>query len=128
MLFFDILSSGVSAMVPVRRAIYWRVATSLLLLSVIAAVRVLFVAMIVATNARSLMVAVAKFAMASTVSCQYTWLADWCHISQHPWWLTTRTVLGGRRQKYLELGPGIVVWILYFPLLAAAGEYSSLKY
>ena len=37
----------------------------------------LVVALSVATNTQSLVVAVDKFAMASTVSCRYTWLAAW---------------------------------------------------
>ena len=44
----------------------------MLLLSVSAAARVLFVAVSVATDVRSLVVELAKFAMALTVSCLYT--------------------------------------------------------
>ena len=57
-------------MVLMRQATSWRAVTSLLLLSVSAAARVLFVAVGVANDARLLEVAVAKFEMASTVSCQ----------------------------------------------------------
>ena len=64
-------------MVPVRRATSWSVVTIFLLLHVSAAARVLFVAVSVATDARSLAAAVDKFAMASIVSCQYSWLAAW---------------------------------------------------
>ena len=32
------------------------------------------------------------------------------------------------KKKYLELNPGLVGWILSFPLLAVVGEHSSLKY
>ena len=64
-------------MVTVRQATSWRAVTSLLLLSVSATARVLFVAVSVATDARLLAVAVVKLAMALTVSCQYTWLSDW---------------------------------------------------
>ena len=64
-------------MVPMRQATPCRAVTSLLLLIVSAVERVLFVAVSVATDARSLAVAVAKLAMASTVSCQYTWLVAW---------------------------------------------------
>ena len=60
-------------MMPVIRATSWMAVTRLLLLSVSAAARVLFVAMSIATDVQLLMVAVDKFAMASTVSCQYTW-------------------------------------------------------
>ena len=56
-------------MVPVRRASSWRLVTRLLLLSVSAAARVLFVAVSIATDTQSLAVAVAKFEMASTVYC-----------------------------------------------------------
>ena len=66
-----------SAMVPIRRKTSWRAVTSLLLLIVSAAARVLFVAVSVATDTRLLAVAVAKIAMALTVSCRYTWLAAW---------------------------------------------------
>ena len=62
-------------MMLVRRVTSWRVVTSFLLLSVSAEARVLFAAVSVATNMRLLAVAVAKFAMALTVSYQYTWLA-----------------------------------------------------
>ena len=64
-------------MVVVNLVISWRATTSLALLAVNLAVRVLLVVVRAATDARSLAVAVAKLAMASTVSCWYTWLADW---------------------------------------------------
>ena len=37
-------------------------------------------------------------------------------------------LLVGGEKKYLELNPGLVGWILSFPLLAVVGEHSSLKY
>ena len=36
--------------------------------------------------------------------------------------------LVGGDKKYLELGPGLVGWIPYFPLLAVVREIFSLKY
>ena len=56
-------------MVPVIWVTSWIVVTSLLLLSVSAAARVLFLAVSVATDAPSLVVMVANFAMVSTVYC-----------------------------------------------------------
>ena len=57
-------------MVLVRRGTSWRAVTSLLFLSVSATARVMLVVVSVATNARSLAVAVAKLEIASTVSCR----------------------------------------------------------
>ena len=57
-------------MVPVKWVTSWREVTSLMLLSMSAAARVLLVAVRVATDAQSLEMAVAKLEMASTVSCQ----------------------------------------------------------
>ena len=59
-------------MVLVRRATSWRAATSLLLLSMSAAARDIFVVASVATDARLLAVVVAKLEIVSTVSCRYT--------------------------------------------------------
>ena len=56
-------------MVPMRQATSWRAVTSLLLLSVSAAARVLFVVVSVATDALLLAMAVTKLSMASTVFC-----------------------------------------------------------
>ena len=57
-------------MVPVRQATSWRAVTSLMLLIVSAAARALFVVVSVATDVRSLVVAVSKLAMVLTFSCQ----------------------------------------------------------
>ena len=57
-------------MVPVRQATSWRAVTSFMFLIVSAAARALFVVVSVATDVRSLVVAVSKLAMASTFSCQ----------------------------------------------------------
>ena len=54
-------------MVPVRRATSWGAVTSLLLLSVSAAARVLFVVVSFATDARSLAVVVAKLEMVLSI-------------------------------------------------------------
>ena len=56
-------------MMPVRQVNSYREENSFLFLSVSAAARVLLVAVSVATDARLLSMAVAKLAMASTVSC-----------------------------------------------------------
>ena len=64
-------------MVPVRQAIPWSAVTNLLLMSMSAVERVPLVAVSLATDVQSIAVAVANFAMASTVFCRYTWLAAW---------------------------------------------------
>ena len=51
--------------------------TNLILVEASPEERVLLVVVSSATEARSLSVAVARLAMASTVSCWYIWLADW---------------------------------------------------
>ena len=79
-------------MVQVRQATSWKAVTSLLLLSVSEAARLMFVAVRVVTDAQLLAVALAQCEMELTVSCQYTWLDDWWSTRFVAWYLAPLVV------------------------------------